>query len=198
MAHLFETFNPSGDTAVQYRFTILFFISLTFSTISFATQEKPTWLNLNHKDPKTCSAVGFPQNPIDIATKDNRTIKINRGNDPSTPVAIMVSFVPAEKISGQLSIAFGYPLKRESAPILDIDNTKFKLAIVPKETDSEIDRSWAWAENSDADNKIVRAMKLGQTAKITAVSPSGKQTVDSYSLIGFTAAFETAEKQCTN
>ena len=110
----------------------------------------------------------------------------------------MVSFVPEEKISGQISVAFGYPLKRESTPIIDIDNTKFKLVIVSSETKSDVDRSWAWASDSESDQKLIRAMKLGQIARVTAVSPSGKKTVDSYSLIGFTAAFDAAEKSCKN
>ena len=46
------------------------------------------------------------------------------------------------------------------------------------------------------DAKMVTAMKRGAGAIITGVSGRGTVTKDTFSLLGFTAAVEDAEKRC--
>ena len=55
---------------------------------------------------------------------------------------------------------------------------------------------WAWPATPADDAKIITAMKRGADAVLTARSARGTQTKDSFSLLGFTAAFEDAEKRC--
>ncbi|NDI14240.1 MAG: hypothetical protein EBZ20_12735 [Rhodobacteraceae bacterium] len=56
-------------------------------------------------------------------------------------------------------------------------------------------RSRAWA-NQGEDAKIIAAMKKGAKAKLTARSSRGTRTEDTFSLLGFTAAVEDADKRC--
>ena len=154
------------------------------------------WASQIIEKPKTCYALSIPENPIDIGTRNGRKIKLNRGNDDSTPVAFFVQFLPSQKIFSEVSIGLGYPIKRGSAPEISIDGKKFKLGIAPPDSKSDADRAWAWAGGPEQDKKIVKAMQLGQKATVYAQSPSGKKTVDTYSLIGFTAAYKKAQNNC--
>jgi len=71
---------------------------------------------------------------------------------------------------------------------LKIDDNEFELF-----TEGE----WAWPASAADDAKIVTAMKRGTEAVLTARSARGTQTKDTFSLLGFTAAIEEAEKRCT-
>ena len=55
---------------------------------------------------------------------------------------------------------------------------------------------WAWAGTDEDDQKIINAMKKGAKAVLTAKSRRGTKTQDTFSLMGFTAALEDAEKRC--
>ena len=55
---------------------------------------------------------------------------------------------------------------------------------------------WAWPATPADDAKMITAMKRGATAVLTARSSRGTQTKDTFSLLGFTAAVEDAEKRC--
>ena len=58
------------------------------------------------------------------------------------------------------------------------------------------DGEWAWPATAADDTKISTAMKRGTDAILTARSARGTQTQDSFSLLGFTAAIEDADKRC--
>ena len=174
----------------------LIFAGTVFIPIFASSQENMKWASQVIENPKTCYALSTPENPIDIGTKNGRKIKLNRGNDDSTPVAIFVQFVPSQKIFAEISIGVGYPIKRDSVPEISIDGKRFKLGIAPPNNKSDADRSWAWAGGIEHDKKIVKAMQLGEKAIIYAESPSGKKTADTYSLIGFTAEYKKAQNNC--
>ena len=72
---------------------------------------------------------------------------------------------------------------------LNIDGTKFQLTAVGE---------WAWPESSEADGKVVAAMKRGKSAVLSARSSRGTITKDTFSLLGFTAAVDDAAKRCSN
>ena len=72
---------------------------------------------------------------------------------------------------------------------IDIDGKKFSLPTVEKQ--------WAWSATSEDDKKILAALKLGGKARITGYSSRGKTTIDTFSLIGLTAATDEAKKRCS-
>ena len=55
---------------------------------------------------------------------------------------------------------------------------------------------WAWPASTSDDAKIIAAMKRGSNAVLTARSGRGTVTKDTFSLLGFTAALDEAEKRC--
>jgi hypothetical protein len=70
---------------------------------------------------------------------------------------------------------------------LNIDGQEFELF-----TEGE----WAWPASTADDAKIIAAMKRGADAVLTARSSRGTTTKDTFSLLGYTAAVEEAEKRC--
>ena len=45
--------------------------------------------------------------------------------------------------------------------------------------------------------KMIKTMKKGSRIMVTGYNKSGSQTIDHYSLLGFTKAYNTAKKSCT-
>ena len=104
-------------------------------------------------------------------------------------ILLFVFFSPAGKVSEQVTFTGGYPFAEDKAIKLKVDDKSFKLSLIQGE--------WAWAGSSEEDVKLVKAMKAGGTATLTAVSKRGTQTVDTFSLKGFTAASDAAKKNCS-
>ena len=57
--------------------------------------------------------------------------------------------------------------------------------------------SFAWISSNKVEKKMIKAMKKGSRIMVTGYNKSGSQTIDHYSLLGFTKAYNTAKKSCT-
>ena len=75
----------------------------------------------------------------------------------------------------------------DSDAVVEIDGKKFTLFT---------HQDGAWAKNSEADGNLVQAMKKGTRMIIRGTSSRNTKTVDTYSLIGFTAAHTAIGKAC--
>lgn len=102
-------------------------------------------------------------------------------------IYVMVTHRPALKLLNEVSFITGYTYKAGSDVDLQIDSKKFKLFT---HDDS------AWAVNSEEDRKLVSAMKAGSKMVVVGYSSRGTKTTDTYSLSGFTAAYNAISKAC--
>ena len=148
------------------------------STNQVAT--KTAWAVFEDSNPKECWAVSSPKETVN--TKDGRVVAVRRGD-----ILLMTFFRPAANVKGQLAFTGGYPFAPGSTVNLRIDGSSFELFV---------EGEWAWAASAADDAKIVTALKRGSSAILTARSSRGTQTKDTFSLLGFTAAVEDAEKRC--
>ena len=57
--------------------------------------------------------------------------------------------------------------------------------------------SFAWIADEKEEKKMIKSMKKGSRIMITGYNQEGSQTIDHYSLLGFTKAYNTAKKSCT-
>lgn len=87
----------------------------------------------------------------------------------------------------EVSTSSGYPFKNGSNVNVDIDRAKYTLF-----TKGEL----AWANSSKQDIEMVRKMKKGSRLKSRGTSQIGTYSIDTYSLKGFTAAFNRMNKLC--
>ncbi|MCP4326987.1 MAG: hypothetical protein GY791_00925 [Alphaproteobacteria bacterium] len=88
---------------------------------------------------------------------------------------------------GQISIVTGYSYK-ETSPI--------EAAIAGERFEMFSQDDTAWAASADSDEKLIGAMKAGSTMVVTGFSKRGTKTTDTYSLKGFTAAYNAVRAAC--
>jgi hypothetical protein len=141
---------------------------------------KTAWSVFEDKDPKECWAVSAPKETVN--TKDGRVVAVRRSD-----ILLMAFYRPAAGVSGQITFTGGYPFAPGVPVTLEVDGEKYSLTS---------EGEWAWSESTDADAKIIAAMKRGKDAVLTARSARGTQTKDRFSLLGFTAALDEASKRC--
>ena len=140
------------------------------------------WSVFVETDPTECWSVSSPKETVN--TKDGRVVAVRRGD-----ILLFVSYRPGSEVKGEVSFTGGYPFAGGSTVTLDISGNSFELF-----TDGE----WAWSPSGADDAKIITAMKRGATAIATASSARGTKTQDVFSLQGFTAALQEAEKRCSS
>ncbi|WP_170525710.1 invasion associated locus B family protein [Ruegeria arenilitoris] len=140
------------------------------------------WSVFVEDDPTECWSVSAPKETVN--TRGGRVVSVRRSD-----ILLFVFYRPNAEVKGQVTFTGGYPFAPGSTVNLEIDGSEFELF-----TEGE----WAWPASATDDAKIVTAMKRGTEAVLTARSERGTQTKDTFSLLGFTAAIEDAEKRCTN
>ncbi len=143
---------------------------------------KTDWSIFVEDDPKQCWVVSAPTE--NIARREGRVVAVRRGD-----IYLFVSFWPDSEEMGQVSFLGGYPFRENSTVALTIGDDAFELF-----TDGET----AWAATPEDDRRIAEAMKRGAEAMVVGTSQRGTETTDRFSLMGFTAALEDAEKRCTS
>lgn len=138
------------------------------------------WSVFVESDPTECWSVSSPKETVN--TKNDRVVAVRRGD-----ILLFVLYRPGSEISGQVSFTGGYPFASGSTVTLAVGSSTFELF-----TDGE----YAWSASNSDDAKIITALKRGTDATVSARSARGTKTKDTFSLQGFTAALEEAEKRC--
>ena len=112
----------------------------------------------------------------------------NPGNSPQFKDNFKVN-VPNEKISDEVSITSGYEYNSQNSIIATSGKSKYKFDIAQD--------NFAWISSNKIEKKIIKKMKKSSRIMVTAYNQSGSQTIDHYSLMGFTKAYNAAKKSCT-
>ena len=102
---------------------------------------------------------------------------------------LFVTFRPADKISDEVSTTSGYEYNSQNSIIASSGKSKYKFDIAQED--------FAWISSSKIEKKIIKRMKKASRIMVTAYNKSGSQTIDHYSLMGFTKAYNSAKKNCT-
>lgn len=143
---------------------------------------KTDWSVFVEENPTQCWVVSSPKETL--ITEDGRVVAANRGD-----ILLFVSYWPKAGKIGEVSFTGGYPFAEGSTVSLEIGDSRFDMF-----TNDET----AWSPSPSDDGRITTAMKRGSKAILKGQSSRGKDTTDSFSLLGFTAALEEAEKRCTS
>ncbi|MFG6510646.1 invasion associated locus B family protein [Sulfitobacter sp. 1A15333] len=141
---------------------------------------KTDWSVFVEDNPTECWGVSTPKEVVN--TRDGRVVAVNRGQ-----TLLMVFYRPSAEAKGQVAFTGGYPFASGSTVTMSISGNTYELF-----TEGE----WAWPATTADDAKIIAAMKRGADATLVGKSSRGTQTKDTFSLLGFTAAVEDAEKRC--
>ena len=98
-----------------------------------------------------------------------------------------VSFWPSDKSKNEISVTAGYEFNSNSVTAQSGKN-KFKFDIK--------EQGFAWIADTKVEAKMIKKMKKGSRIMITGYNQKGSQTIDHYSLLGFTKAYNTVKKAC--
>jgi len=102
---------------------------------------------------------------------------------------LFVSFRPNEKIINEISITSGYEYNNENSITAKSGKYKYKFDIAQE--------NFAWLADNKMEKKMINTMKKGSRIMISGYNQKGSQTIDHYSLLGFTKAYNTAKKSCS-
>jgi len=102
---------------------------------------------------------------------------------------LFVAFRPNEKIIDEISITSGYEYNNKNSVIAKSGKNKYKFDISQE--------NFAWIADNKKEKKMIKTMKKGSRIMITGYNKEGSQTIDHYSLLGFTKAYGTAKKNCS-
>ena len=102
---------------------------------------------------------------------------------------LFISFRPLEKISDEVSITSGYEYNVQNTILAKSGKNKIKFDISKD--------NFAWIANNKVEKKMISVMKKGSRIMVTGYNKSGSQTIDHYSLMGFTKAYNSAKKNCS-
>ena len=124
---------------------------------------------------KVCFAQSIPV--LQAPKKDKRDARL------------FVTFRPSEKISDEISTTSGYEFNKNNTVLAASGNNKFKFDIKQQ--------GFAWMTSNKKEKIMIKVMKKGSRIMVTGYNEKGSQTIDHYSLLGFTKAYGTAKKACS-
>ena len=130
---------------------------------------------IKNENSKVCFAQSFP---ILQAPKKN-----------PREARLFVTFRPNEKISDEISITSGYEYNKKNSIMARSGKYRYKFDIAQE--------NFAWMADNKKEKKMIKTMKKGSRIMITGYNQKGSQTIDHYSLLGFTKAYNTAKKSCS-
>ena len=102
---------------------------------------------------------------------------------------LFVAFRPVEKIINEVSVTGGYEFNNKNSVTATSGKNKFKFDIK--------EQGFAWIADTKVEANMIKKMKKGSRIMITGYNQKGSQTIDHYSLLGFTKAYNTIKKACS-
>ena len=101
---------------------------------------------------------------------------------------LFISFRPTDKIIDEVSVTAGYEFNSNTVTARSGKN-KFKFDIK--------EQGFAWIADNKIEFRMIKRMKKGSRIMITGYNQKGSQTIDHYSLLGFTKAYNSSKKACS-
>ena len=102
---------------------------------------------------------------------------------------LFIAFRPAEKIIDEVSVTGGYEFNKNNSVVAQSGKNKFKFDIK--------EQGFAWIADDKIEFRMIKRMKKGSRIMITGYNQNGSQTIDHYSLLGFTKAYNATKKACS-
>ena len=94
-----------------------------------------------------------------------------------------------DKIINEVSVTAGYEFNNSNSVIAQSGKNKFKFDMK--------EQGFAWIADDKIEFRMIKRMKKGSRIMITGYNQNGSQTIDHYSLLGFTKAYNATKKACS-
>ena len=102
---------------------------------------------------------------------------------------LFISFRPGEKITNEISVTAGYEFNNKNSVIAQSGKNKYKLDLIQD--------GFAWMTSNKLEIKMIKTMKRGSRIMVTGNTQNGSSTIDHYSLLGFTKAYNATKANCS-
>ena len=102
---------------------------------------------------------------------------------------LFVAFRPNDNIKNEVSVTPGYEFNKSNSVTAASGKNKFKFDIK--------EQGFAWIADNKIELKMIKQMRKGSRIMITGYNQQGSQTIDHYSLLGFTKAYNASRKACS-
>jgi invasion protein IalB len=108
-------------------------------------------------------------------------------NRPRDPAWMFISSRPAEKVTNEVSVIFGYGLKANSDATMEIAGGSYAM---------NTQGDGAWVKNPAEEPKLVDILRKGADVTIKGTSAKGTVSTDVYSLKGLSQALDKIGHEC--
>ena len=102
---------------------------------------------------------------------------------------LFIAFRPTEKIINEVSVTGGYEFNNNNSVTAASGKNKYKFDIK--------EQGFAWIADTKVEFRMISRMKKGSRIMVTGYNQKGSQTIDHYSLLGFTKAYNATKKACS-
>ncbi len=104
------------------------------------------------------------------------------------PPAVLVTRLPSQPDLDEVSIQPGYTFAQDSDVELIVDGEK-RFSLFTR-------GEYAWTRGPADDDALIGAMRAGLQMTVRGTSTRGTYSLDTYSLLGFTAAMNAMDRSC--
>jgi hypothetical protein len=103
---------------------------------------------------------------------------------------LFITFRPNENILNEISITAGYEFNKKNIVTVRSGKYKYKFDLMQD--------GFAWMSDPEKklEKKMIKIMKTGSRIMVTGHNQKGSQTIDHYSLLGFTKAYNATKANC--
>ena len=107
----------------------------------------------------------------------------------SREARLFITFRPEENITNEISITSGYEFNNKNSIKAISGKNQYIFDIVLE--------NFAWITNNKFEKKMIKTMQKGSRIMVKAHNQKGSQTIDHYSLLGFTKAYKATKANCS-
>ncbi|MBO0754030.1 MAG: Invasion associated locus B family protein, partial [Bradyrhizobiaceae bacterium] len=108
-------------------------------------------------------------------------------NRPRDPAWMFISSRPAEKVTNEVSVIFGYGLKPNTDAAMEIAGGTYAM---------NTQGDGAWVKNPAEEPKLVDILRKGADVTVKGTSAKGTVSTDIYSLKGLSQALDKIGHEC--
>ena len=106
---------------------------------------------------------------------------------PRDPAYAFISTRPAEKVTNEVSIMIGYPVKPGSESTLEVGGARYAMYT---------QGDGLWIKNAAEEERMVEALRKAADVTVKGVSAKGTETTDTFSLKGLAQALDRLAQDC--
>ena len=104
---------------------------------------------------------------------------------------LFISFRPGEKIANEISVTGGYEFNNKNLVKVTSGKYKYKFDLM------QDGFAWMTDKENKLEKKMIKTMKKGSRIMVQGHTQNGSRTIDHYSLLGFTKAYNATKANCS-